>query len=164
MININANIFDLIEPNSIICIPTNGIVKSNGEAVMGAGLALEAKKRYPDLPRRLGGFLSKFKINKPYVLAGIKNNEYYIPEKEKLNEYCLICSFPTKDDFRDKSKISLIENSCIIIDKIVKKYSISKCFVPMVGAGLGKLDFNDVKNVLNKHFDSKYYLVSYGEK
>lgn len=41
-------------PAEFRCITTNGIwSKNTGEAVMGAGVALDAKRRYPDLPRRL---------------------------------------------------------------------------------------------------------------
>ena len=46
MININGNIFDFIKTGYSVCIPTNGIVKSNGNAVMGAGLALSFAQKY----------------------------------------------------------------------------------------------------------------------
>ena len=44
----------------VIAIPTNGIVKSNGDAVMGAGLAKDAASRFPDLPKWLGDRLKQF--------------------------------------------------------------------------------------------------------
>lgn len=44
------NIFD--EQGDAVCVTTNGIVKANGEAVMGAGIAKEAN-RY-NLARELG--------------------------------------------------------------------------------------------------------------
>ena len=36
----------------------NGVVKKDGCAVMGGGIALEAKERFPNLPKRLGELLS----------------------------------------------------------------------------------------------------------
>ena len=36
------------------CITTNGFIKKNGEAVMGAGVAKEAAIKYPELPEKLG--------------------------------------------------------------------------------------------------------------
>jgi hypothetical protein len=37
-----------------ICVTTNGYVKKNGRCAMGRGIALQAKKKYPNLPYRLG--------------------------------------------------------------------------------------------------------------
>lgn len=37
-----------------IVIPTNGVLKANGDAVMGAGLAKQAAQRFPTLPKLLG--------------------------------------------------------------------------------------------------------------
>lgn len=37
-----------------VCITTNGIVKKNGCAVMGAGIAKEANMRFSGLARNLG--------------------------------------------------------------------------------------------------------------
>lgn len=160
MIKIKGNIFDFVNENCIICIPTNGVVNSNGYAVMGAGLALAFKNKYPDLPRRLGTYLLKFNVNKPYVLAGIKDQEYFIPKENEFNDCCLIVSFPTKNNFKDNSDLSLIENSAVILTKLVNKYNIEKCYLPRVGAGLGKLDFNDVENVLSKHLDDRFFILT----
>ena len=49
-----GDIWDYHDQGHWIVITTNGIVKSNGEAVMGKGIALQAKQRYPDLPKELG--------------------------------------------------------------------------------------------------------------
>lgn len=163
MININGNIFDYINTNCIICIPTNGIVKNDGHAVMGAGLALSFKNKYNDLPRRLGSYLLKFNKNKPYILAGIKNNNYFIPKENEFNDCSLIVSFPTKNNYKDNSSLELIKNSCIVLDKIVNKYNIEKVYLPKVGCGLGNLNYKDVENLLSKYFDNRYYIVNFGE-
>ena len=52
MIEKKGNIF---ESNcSVICITTNGIVKANGEVVMGAGVALYAKNIFTSIPLIMG--------------------------------------------------------------------------------------------------------------
>jgi len=58
MIEAFGNIWDHIDEYDAIVITTNGFVKNNGEAVMGRGIALEAKERYPELPRWLGTALT----------------------------------------------------------------------------------------------------------
>ena len=43
---IKGNIFDYIGKVDAICITTNGTIKSNGELVMGAGVAKEFYDKY----------------------------------------------------------------------------------------------------------------------
>ena len=49
-----GNIMQMIDKVSAIVITTNGFTKSNGEAVMGRGIAEQFKNAYPELPRVLG--------------------------------------------------------------------------------------------------------------
>ena len=61
MLEITGNIFD---PNSwsckpttpeiALCVTTNGEIKANGQAVMGAGMAKAFTFTYPQLPTILG--------------------------------------------------------------------------------------------------------------
>lgn len=46
--------FHRAESNCFIVIPTNGVLKANGDAVMGAGLAKQAAQQFPTLPKLLG--------------------------------------------------------------------------------------------------------------
>jgi hypothetical protein len=46
-----GNIWDYYDKGHWIVITTNGIVNKNGEAIMGRGVALEAAKKFKDLPR-----------------------------------------------------------------------------------------------------------------
>ena len=45
MKEVTGNIWDY--PADIVCITTNGSTTRNGSAVMGKGIALQAKERYP---------------------------------------------------------------------------------------------------------------------
>lgn len=85
-----------------VCVATNGIVKVNGEAVMGAGVALEAAKRFPSLPRELGNVLDK------------GNHVWY------FSLYNLF-TFPTKNHWKDNSSLELIEQSAIELLTLVEK-------------------------------------------
>ncbi|KKK48761.1 hypothetical protein LCGC14_3141900, partial [marine sediment metagenome] len=54
MKEISGNIWNFHEQGHWIVITTNGTVKANGEAVMGRGVALQAKRKFPALPKLLG--------------------------------------------------------------------------------------------------------------
>ena len=52
-----------------ICIPTNGIVKANGHAVMGTGIAKICAVRYPEAPAILGNCLNQSGNQICYILT-----------------------------------------------------------------------------------------------
>jgi len=51
---IKGNIWDYHSKGHFITVTTNCNLKSNGDAVMGKGIALQAKNRFPDLPKLVG--------------------------------------------------------------------------------------------------------------
>lgn len=141
---IKGNIWDISSDYKVIT--TNGIVKKDERLVMGKGIALEAKKRFPDIDKVLGGFVSKF-----------GNHVWFIgmyPHKYK------IISFPTKHHWKDKSDIKLIEQSCLEMIAGLKDFMNIKVLLPPVGCGNGGLDFEkDVKPILSKYLDDRFYVV-----
>lgn len=164
MININGNIFDFIKTGYSVCIPTNGIVKSNGNAVMGAGLALSFAQKYNNLPKRLGGFLTKYKNNKPYILGAVNNDSFFIPKKEDFNNCCLIFSFPTKNHYKNDSDLFLIENSCIELVRYCNDFNLNNIYLPKPGIGLGKLNYSDVEPILSKYLDNRFYIINFNNE
>lgn len=125
---VQGSIWDFVGQGYIV-IPTNGEIKKNGEAVMGAGLAKEAALRYPDLPARLGTRLK------------IWNHVCYFPDHQ-------ILTFPTKHHWRDKSDINLIMQSAVQLAKDIETFRYQqrafRFFMPQVGCGLGGLKWDDV--------------------
>lgn len=125
------------DPHTVIVITTNGMRKSNGEAVMGAGIAKQAKLRRPSLPRKLGECLQR---------AG--NHLYY------FEEYGLL-TFPTKDDWRHNSLMPLILQSARELQNwwhTTGKDRYTRIILPPVGCGYGGLNWSDVKPALLKHW------------
>lgn len=147
MKEIIGNLFD--QYYGAICITTNGIVKNNGEAVMGAGIALEAKRRIPGIEKKLGR----------YLLSG-NNDVYeigYIPSTKFL---CMmtVYSFPVKHHFKYPADLKLIEKSCQQLVKI-RENKDSPVFLPKPGCGAGKLKWSQVKPILEKYFDDRFCIV-----
>ena len=141
MKEIKGNIWDYHKKGFWIIVPTNGVVKTNGEAVMGRGLALQAKQRFPDLPTELGERI------KEYGNVVFTFYNYHV------------ITFPVKQGWWTRASIGLIEKSCSSLKKIFK-YNLTgiptPVYLPKVGCGNGKLDWKDAKPILEKYLDSRF--------
>src|ERR1035437_6478879 len=100
-----GNMFDM--PADAYCITTNGIIKANGRAVMGAGVALSAVRRFPECDKFLANM-----IKEKSHQVGV----FYIADNVDL------ISFPTKNNWKDPSDIKLIEKSANELMELIKKY------------------------------------------
>lgn len=135
-----------------ICVTTNSVVKSNGELVMGAGIAKEANNLFPGLSKYLGEQISQF-----------GNNPYYY----QVSPYRTVVSFPTKWHWKDSSDIELIKISAYQIFNNWADYNDEESIVPIValprpGCSHGGLSWEkEVKPVLDKIFISDNFIVYY---
>jgi hypothetical protein len=132
------------------CITTNGIIKKNGDAVMGAGLAKEAAIRYPQLPLLLGSALFSAG-NRVHLLLPMKQTDWH---------HNWLVSFPTKNDWKDKSDMDLIAKSCKELVRMSDNMRWRKVLLPRVGCGLGQLSWDDVRVVLEEFLDNRFVVVS----
>ena len=141
MIEATGNLWQYHSDGEVICITTNGMVNSQGDLIMGAGIALTAKDKYPLLPRLLGMHVNEHG-NIPLFVPLLK-----------------IISYPTKYDWRYKSSLKLIKNSAYLIKKIADKYSLERVYLPPPGCGHGKLSWTDVKPIIDPIFDDDRFIV-----
>jgi hypothetical protein len=119
-------------PNSVVCITTNGYVNARGECVMGRGVALQAKKRYPGLAKELGD-----KIR-------VWGNHCH-----DLRDGALL-SFPTKHIWFRPSSLELIKQSAEEL-RMLARTEVGKdrtFYLPRPGCSNGGLRWEDVKPVL----------------
>jgi hypothetical protein len=150
MIEIKGNIWDYqTKPDYAIAITTNGTIKKDGKAVMGAGVAKQAMEQWPDIP---------FTLGKSLEIAG--NNLHYLGNN--------ILSFPVKHNWWEKADIVLIERSAKqLMDfinnchKEVEFAHIKKIVLVRPGCGNGKLKWEDVKPVLEKILDDRIEIIDY---
>jgi len=140
---LQEDIWKYWEKGNWIVITTNGNIKKNGEAVMGRGLALEAKQRFPDLPKQLGERLREYG-NKVFTFTKFR-----------------IITFPVKHKWYEKADLKLIEESCKGLNTIFQ-YNLSGIPTPIylskVGCGNGKLNWKDVKPILEKYLDERFII------
>lgn len=139
-----GNILEYIGKGDIVCVTTNGIVKPNGELVMGAGCALAFKKKFPTLPKTFGEKI-KSKGNRPVVGGKIENT--------------YIVSFPTKNHYKENSNIELIKNSALFLIKIADYYNATTIYIPSPGTGLGNLSKESVYSELDKILDDRFTII-----
>jgi len=126
--------------STVFNAPVQTIVNTvNCFGVMGAGLALEFKLRYPDL---FADYVKKcqnkeVQIGKPYV--------YRISDDKK------ILNFPTKYHWRNPSKIPWIEAGLKYFNSHYHDWGITSIAFPKLGAGKGGLDWNDVRKIMEDY-------------
>lgn len=112
----------------------------NTRGVMGKGLALVMAKRYRGLlyHYRIACQTGNLQLGHPWVYSIGKNQQ-------------VLC-FATKDDWRDDSQMVWIEDSLQTLVKNYQDYNIESIAFPMLGCGLGQLDWEkEVRPVMMKH-------------
>ncbi len=140
---LTGNLWTYHETGAWIAVATNGIVKSNGQAVMGAGQAKEAATRFPTLPQQLGT-----------SLRGQGNVPHAFPD------YRLI-TWPTKAHYGHPAQLPLILNSVHAIRQILDRHHIHRLYCPRPGCGLGHLRWDDLRAALAEIVDDRFIFVSY---
>jgi hypothetical protein len=135
-----GDIWILHSRDQTIAIPTNGVTV-NGELIMGRGLALEAKERYPSLPLRLGSMVREH-----------GNFPFYVKEFN-------LVSFPTKHNPQQKSDIHLIKQSAYNLRILADKIGLERVYLPHVGCGNGGLFWGEVYPVINEILNDGRFII-----
>ncbi len=116
----------------------------NCVGIMGRGLALQFKIRYPE---NYNEYYDACKKNK------VQPGKMFLHETGKLVYPKYIINFPTKRHWRGKSRIQDIEEGLKDLIKIIQKKKITSIAIPPLGSGLGGLDWSEVKTVINKQLE-----------
>ncbi len=108
----------------------------NTVGVMGKGVALEFRKRFPEMFQdyRRRCKQGEVKLGQPYLY------------KEKGIPYIL--NFPTKDHWRSQSQLKDVVHGLEYLKQHYAKWGISSLAVPALGCGLGGLEWRIVSSVL----------------
>lgn len=107
----------------------------NCEGFMGKGVAYQFKMRFPE-------------NNKSYMEAcrtgrlTVGKVHYYIEDG------ITIVNFPTKDKWRENSKLEYVESGMDSLIELLPQLSVKKIAIPPLGCGNGGLLWGDVKKVI----------------
>ena len=142
MKEVKGNIWEY--PSDYKCITINGALRKNGTGVMGAGIALEAKLRYPDVEKTLGE---------------------HIKENNGKVRLCMLghglIGFPTKYHFMERnSNLNLIKKSARELNQL-KKLLPKKTTIALTRPGCrnGHLKWKVVKPILEKILSSDNFII-----
>ena len=120
--------------------PAKTIVNTvNCAGVMGAGIALEFKLRYPEMYE---DYVQKCK-NKEMKTGRPRIYEY--------SDGLWILNFPTKGHWRFPSKINWIEEGLKYFAENYKKRNIESIAFPKLGTNNGGLDWIEVKSLMENY-------------
>lgn len=121
---------NLLESNAEILINT-----VNCEGFMGKGIAYQFKMRYPQ-------------NNIDYVKA-CRNKTLTIGKLHYYKEDGkIIVNFPTKDKWRNKSKIEYIEKGMEQLQTLIPQLNAKSIAIPPLGCGNGGLEWTEVKSII----------------
>ena len=140
MKEITGDIWDYHGWGYWIVITTNGSLNTKGEAMMGKGIALQAKLKFPRITKWLGINLTN------------KGNQLFV------NHPFRIITFPTKDNWKERAKLSLIATSCKELVEACKGTT-DEVYMIRPGCGNGQLDWKDVKPILEEYLDNRFVVV-----
>ena len=144
MIIKKQDIFDTATQYDAIFVTTNGVITRTQALVMGAGVAKQFKLKYPGIEYNLGKKVKTYG-NIPFLI---------------YNKKQAIVSFPTKDNWKDKSDLKLIEKSAKALVKIASSRYWTKVALPAPGVGKGGLSWkNQVQPLLEKILDDRFIIL-----
>lgn len=109
----------------------------NCEGVMGKGLALEFKRRWPSMFAEYQQVCKtgECRIGRPWICWGTRP---------------IIVCFPTKDSWRSPSQLSYIEDGLQVMTSFIP-HSIHSMAFPKLGVGNGGLTWEEVQPVIEKY-------------
>lgn len=136
-----GNLFLLPETLSdAAVVTTNGILKSTGELVMGAGIARYCRDEYRGIALALGMHV-KARGNVPaWTGCWRDRNREAAGKAERLVN---VISCPTKNHWTDGSDLDLIIRSCHGLVRIADERGFRRVFLPALGCALGGLSWKD---------------------
>lgn len=133
---------------------TDAIVNTvNCVGIMGKGLALKFKEKYPRMFEAYRALCQAGHIKPGYVHTFAVGS--FLPPFFVIN-------FPTKRHWWDNSRLEDIDSGLEALAYIVKKTGISSISIPPLGCGLGGLDWQVVRPMIEKVFwDSQVKVYLY---
>lgn len=116
---------------------TNFAHGCNCAGAMGKGIALQFKQKYPKMYLEYNKLCKEGQFSLGDLLTYKHENE-------------VVFNLGTQKTWRTNADISAIENSLNKMLLYASKNDISKIALPKIGAGLGGLNWNDVKFTIEK--------------
>ena len=130
---------------TMVNFTTGDIFKADAEAlvntvncvgVMGRGLALRFKQRFPENFKAYAAACKRKQV---------QPGKMFVYETGTLTDPKYIINFPTKRHWRGKSRIEDIDSGLLALTEEIRQRRIRSIAVPALGSSLGGLDWDDVR-------------------
>lgn len=115
----------------------------NTVGVMGKGIALQFKDQYPN---NFAAYHAACKAKQVEV-----GKMFVFEEQPMIGDKKIIINFPTKKDWKHKSKIEYVESGLKDLAKVIEERRIKSIAMPPLGCGNGGLDWGGVKVLIEKY-------------
>lgn len=145
MQEIKGNLWGFHKRGDPIVITTNGTIKTNGEAVMGRGIAAQAAAKFPNIPSSLG-----YKLTKQGNIVHVFNVAYPTVR---------LFTFPVKHNWWEPADINLIQQSAMQLRAMADLLDLRNVYMPRPGCGNGQLKWEDVKPYIEGMLDHRFTVV-----
>ena len=132
---------EVITNRTIFDLPVQTIVNPvNCDGFMGKGLALEVKKRFPNvfIKYQQRCRQGRMKIGKLQLIKGQPQ---------------WVLNFPTKDHWRGRSRIEFVEAGLRTFNATYRKNRITSIAFPPLGCGSGGLLWDDVGPLMRRYLE-----------
>lgn len=112
----------------------------NTVGVMGKGVALQFKKYFPH---------NYYEYHKACKTGRVHTGKMFVTEEALLDgNIRTIINFPTKEHWKQPSRIEYIEEGLDDLKKVIQERGIKSITLPPLGCGNGKLVWNTVKKLI----------------
>ncbi len=115
----------------------------NCVGVMGRGIALQFKKEYPENFDEYKSVCDRKDLHPGKMLVVNLN---------RLHDPRYVINFPTKRHWKGKSRIEDVEAGLDALVEEIRQRNIQSIAIPPLGCGLGGLDWNQVRPLIEKAF------------
>lgn len=132
---------------NLLAAPDEALVNTvNTVGVMGKGIALQFKDSYP----------YNFSMYQQACKEGsIFPGKLLVTRDSNLSgDSKWIINFPTKKDWKHRSKYEYIENGLKDLVRVIDKYQIKSIAIPPLGCGNGGLKWSNVKEMMEMHLSA----------
>jgi O-acetyl-ADP-ribose deacetylase (regulator of RNase III) len=144
---------------SVIIERIGNILKANVQALVNPVNCVGVARRGLDLLFRRA-WPSNFYTYTNICKAGLlRPGKLHIFPTGRLGNPKWIINFPTKDDWRDKSKLIYIEAGLDSLVECLTNHRIESVAIPPLGCGLGGLKWEDVEKLIRDRFAARRDII-----
>lgn len=165
-----GNLWNLVQPRDGLVITTNGDVNQRGRAVMGRGIALEAKTRYKGIDRILADNIQRHG-NHAWSMArtsrghGLEYGLIFMPVKhhwyEEADPELIVRSAHEVVALVDREQDMIRRAHALHDEYRDEPLDFERVWCPRFGSGNGKLNWADVRPLVEPIFDDRFIVVTF---